>query len=219
MRINKKIISIWLIAAGIILIGGVFAAQFFAGYSPSNFLFDSSSQVENPEKLIEGSMASPSEPKAGSEQGAEMKGENNNQQAGTVEKDRSLRKLGVMKIEKIGLEMNIVEGSGEKELMAGLGHVEGTAGIGSAGNCAIAGHRNYIRMQPFRHLDRMAVGDLIHIRTEKDQYTYKVYKKFIVEPKDVWVLKPDKNRKILTLITCHPVINPQKRLIVQAELE
>lgn len=218
---NKKVFSLLLITIGIIVIVGACAVQFFPAYFSGNFPFSSLSQKEEPEEPAAGlkeKEPSFSESQAGSEQKEET-GEKNNQQVDTGEKEPAMKTLGVMKIEKIDLEMKIVEGSGEKELMAGLGHVQGTAGIGSAGNCAIAGHRNYIRMQPFRHLDKMAAGDLIQIRTGKDQYTYKVYKKFIVEPKDVWVLEPEKNRKILTLITCHPVINPKKRLIVQAELE
>lgn len=127
--------------------------------------------------------------------------------------------LGVFKIPKLNVSVNLYEGSDE-QMRKGVGHVPGTEFPGEAGNSVIGGHRNYIYMHPFRHLDKMTSGDRIIIKSNGgDVYTYTVYEVFEVEPTDTWVLKNVEGRKyVLTLITCTPVMNPVKRLIVRAEL-
>ena len=127
-------------------------------------------------------------------------------------------KLGVIKIPKIGISQNIVEGS-EQELYYGVGHVRGTALPGQAGNCVLAGHRNAIVMHPFRHLDKMAEGDLITLSDDEKVYTYEVFSVFEVTPEDVWVMGKNKDEEnLLTLLTCTPVLRPVNRLIVWGRL-
>ena len=49
-------------------------------------------------------------------------------------------------------------------------------------------------------------------------YEYIVYEKLIVEPSEVSVLNRNSDFRVLTLVTCDPMINPTHRLIIHAYL-
>jgi sortase A len=88
-------------------------------------------------------------------------------------------------------------------------------------NVYIAGHRlGYPRTDSFLafwDLNRVENGDRV-ILTDADgkRYTYKVFKKFVVEPTRVSVTRPLEGRNIVTLQTC-TLPDYSRRLIVQAE--
>lgn len=127
--------------------------------------------------------------------------------------------IGVIKISKIKVKSPIVEGVKSVNLKVGVGHIPGTAGLGQAGNCALAGHRSYTFGRFFNRLDELKIGDMISIITRDGEYKYKVYEKTVVLPSDVSVLKGSKNESVLTLITCTPIYVATHRLIVKARLE
>lgn len=130
----------------------------------------------------------------------------------------SITQLGIIKLPKIQVSENVVEGSGD-ELFYGVGHVPGTAMPGQEGNCVLSGHRNYVIMHPFRHLDKLAEGDKVYLINDEYTYTYEVFKIFITGPDDTWVLYAQEEEKnLLTLLTCTPVLNPVNRLIVWCRL-
>lgn len=126
--------------------------------------------------------------------------------------------LGTIKVPMLDLSENILEGSGD-ELFYGVGHVTGTAMPGQSGNCVLAGHRNYVIMHPFRHLDKLKIGNKVTIQSDTGIYTYETVKIFTVGPDDSWILQsqPEEDH-LLTLITCTPVLNPTDRLIVWCRL-
>lgn len=125
--------------------------------------------------------------------------------------------MGLLIIPKISLEEAIREGSTSSVLSSSLGHMEGTALPGEAGNCCIAGHRNYTFGKYFNRLNEMEIGDLIEIETYDADYTYKVYDIFVVEPTELSVLNEIKGNN-LTLITCTPLFIGSHRLIIRASL-
>ncbi len=126
--------------------------------------------------------------------------------------------LGVIQIKKIKVNEPIVAGVSKSNLQAGIGHIPGTAAPGQAGNCALAGHRNYAFKKLFSRLDELKAGDEIRITTKKEDLTYKVMDTKVVTPDDVSVLKGSKDRSMITLITCTPKYVASHRLIVTAEL-
>lgn len=127
--------------------------------------------------------------------------------------------LGVITIKKINVRAPIVEGVNKDNLKVGIGHIPGTAALGSAGNTALAGHRSYTFGRFFNRLDELKVGDEIIVKTKLKEFKYQVFTKSIVKPNDVSVLKVDKEREnILTLITCTPIYVATHRLIIHAEL-
>jgi len=127
--------------------------------------------------------------------------------------------LGVIVIDKIKIKYPIVEGVEKENLRTAIGHIPGTAPLGEAGNCALAGHRSYTFGAYFNRLDELDVGDEITIKTKDKDYIYTVYEKQVVSPDDVSVIKGGKDDYILTLITCTPIYIATHRLIIHARLK
>ncbi len=122
--------------------------------------------------------------------------------------------LAVLKIPKIHLEVPVVEGTDDPALDYGVGHVEGTALPGQAGNIALAGHRDGF----FRGLKDVAVGDTMELETVRGSESFVVENIWLVNPNDVWVLDPTPKESI-TLVTCYPfyfVGSAPQRYIVRA---
>jgi sortase A len=123
--------------------------------------------------------------------------------------------LGVIRISSIGLEAPIFEGTSEITLNRGIGRIEGTANLDSAGNVGLAGHRDGF----FRGLKDVEVGDSIHMESLVGTAHYRITELSIVEPHDVYVLAPTETAT-LTLVTCYPfyfVGEAPQRYIVKAE--
>lgn len=124
--------------------------------------------------------------------------------------------FGRIVIEKIGLDAVVVYGSGTAELKKGPGWIQYTDLPGQTGNVGIAGHRTTYGA-PFRHLDELASGDLIHLYSPYRRYTYEVAEKSTVTPDQVEVMDSTEDPR-LTLSACHPPFSAQYRLIVQSRL-
>lgn len=127
--------------------------------------------------------------------------------------------IGKIKIDKIDVDLIVVEGTSDAELGIGVGHMKDTAYPGCVGNCAIAGHRNYTFGSMFNRLDEVEVGDEVELEFWGQEYTYKVEEVKIVAPEEISVLEQDKSKKYLTLITCHPLYTGTHRLIITGSLE
>ncbi len=140
-------------------------------------------------------------------------------------KDEAL-KLTVPDMKRVdGLPVYDVAPAGyEKALHDGAAHVRGT-GLPwhREANVYIAGHRiGYPGTKShlvFWDLDKLESGDEV-ILTDANgtRYTYEVFKKFVVGPDAVRVLRPIEGRNIVSLQTC-TLPDYKERLIVQAELK
>ena len=89
-------------------------------------------------------------------------------------------------------------------------------------NVYLAGHRlgyaNTDSWLAFWDLSKLKDGDQVFVEDANGtQYTYKVFKEFVVGPSDLSITKPEQDKNILTLQTC-TLPDYSKRLIVQAEL-
>jgi sortase A len=89
-------------------------------------------------------------------------------------------------------------------------------------NVYMAGHRlgypNTDSFLAFWDLNKLEKGDKAFVTDAGGtEYTYEVFKQFIVGPEDLYVTEPVPGRNILTLQTC-TLPDYSKRLIVQAEL-
>ena len=127
--------------------------------------------------------------------------------------------IAIIEIGKIGVRLPVLEGATKDNLRGAAAHMTETAPIGTTGNAAIAAHRARKEGRLFNRLDEVEVGDAITLRTPDELYTYEVYDISIVEPTDVSVLNPQGDQKLLTLITCDPLVDPTHRLIVHARLK
>ena len=116
----------------------------------------------------------------------------------------------------INLRATVLEGTDDRTLARGAGHIEDTAFPGQPGNLGIAGHRD----TTFRPVRRIKVGDPLLVTTPDRVFEYRVTKTFIVGPDDVYVLDPA-DHPTLTLVTCYPfefIGHAPKRFIVSADL-
>jgi sortase A len=135
----------------------------------------------------------------------------------------------------------IVEGTNDADLEKGPGHYTSTALPGQIGNFSVAGHR-VGKGEPFLNLDKLLPGDAVVIETATDWYVYNVIGnqatgdlsatgpdgvvgREIVDPSDVGVILPVPNHPgasptvaMLTLTTCHPKFEANKRMIIHATL-
>jgi LPXTG-site transpeptidase (sortase) family protein len=96
----------------------------------------------------------------------------------------------------------------------GVGHLDGSALPGQAGNVVLAAHRDTF----FRGLRDIHNGDTVNVTTQSGPRTYKVDSTEVVDPAQTSVLDPTA-KPTLTLITCYPfyfIGHAPKRFIVRA---
>lgn len=120
-----------------------------------------------------------------------------------------------------------VDGNDETEyfmaLQRGVAHLKGTKIPGQIGNVFIFGHSSYLFYDSgdyktiFRKLDDVENDDEIIIRSNLDEYKYKVIEKKIINPNEVEVTREIiPGQQTLTIMTCTPPGTTFKRLIVIA---
>jgi sortase A len=122
--------------------------------------------------------------------------------------------LGVLRIQKIHLEVPLFDGTDDPVLNRGVGRIIGTAQVGQTGNMGIAGHRDGF----FRGLKDVVLGDVLELDTKSGTQTYIIDSIKLVTPDDVSVLRNEPT-SALTLVTCYPfyfVGSAPQRYIVHA---
>lgn len=127
--------------------------------------------------------------------------------------------VAILHIPRLEKRWVVVEGVRQQDIVRNPGHYPGTAMPGEEGNFAIAGHRN---RGTFWYLDRMQPGDKIVVQTKDSWYIYEVTTQRIVLPTAIEVVRPvppgQQPGKLLTITTCHPLLDNYERLIVHAKL-
>jgi LPXTG-site transpeptidase (sortase) family protein len=129
--------------------------------------------------------------------------------------------VGRLRAPRQGLDLVVVEGVGDADLLRGPGHMPATARFGEPGNVGIAGHRY---PGAFWNLDELHVGDPVVMETRDRWYVYRINRAMVVGPADTGVLAahpagaPATVDQFLTLVTCDPIFTTLRRLIRQAVL-
>lgn len=132
----------------------------------------------------------------------------------------------LLSIPRLGLQNVTVGDSPAQSYLdrEGIMHLSGTGFPYQPGsNTYIAGHAegyNISRVpHVFRNLQDLRQGDhvILHDATGRT-YDYRVYKRLVVTPYDVWVTEPIAGKQIVSLQTCYPAPTFDKRLIVRAAL-
>ncbi|SDD63611.1 sortase A [Paenibacillus sp. UNCCL117] len=124
--------------------------------------------------------------------------------------------IAVLSIEKLALKLPVLEGATQENMRFAAAHMIETSPLGEPGNAAIAAHRVKTKGRLFNRLNELEGGDKIVVELPDRKVTYTVFRTLRVEPSDISVLKRSEEDRILTLITCDPIVNPTHRLIVQA---
>lgn len=124
--------------------------------------------------------------------------------------------IGKIRIPKIGLEDVILEKTTEDSLNLGLTKFWGPE-MNEIGNFSITGHNYKIdRSKLFSELDNVVVEDTFLLEDNKGrEVTYKVYKKYTVNPKDTSSIDQNEDgKREVTLITCTK--GAKERIIIKA---
>jgi sortase A len=124
--------------------------------------------------------------------------------------------IGRVVIDRIGLNVVLIQGTDTASLQKGPGHYEYTPLPGQGETVGIAGHRTTY-LAPFRHINDIQDGDEIRVEMPYGTFTYTVTHHKIVDPSDVQIVDPVGYEQ-LVLTACHPVYSAAERWAVFARL-
>ena len=122
-------------------------------------------------------------------------------------------------IPKININLPVYYGDTMEILKKGVGHSSGSYFPGEGGSIVYMGHNS---KKVFRNFSKIEKGDLINIKTDYGDFSYKVYDTKIVEETDINALPIQDNKEILMIYTCYPFNNigyATQRYVVYAEKE
>ncbi len=125
--------------------------------------------------------------------------------------------VGRIRIPRIGASFVVVKGTDTSDLESGPGIYPETVFPGMAGTTAIAGHRTTY-LAPFRHVDQLRSGSVIHLDMPYAHFTYSVVGKRVVAPSDVSAAVGNVGYSRLVLSACTPLFSAAKRLLIYARL-
>lgn len=123
--------------------------------------------------------------------------------------------VGVLTVDSMACEAPVYLGSSEQNMLNGAAVVAGTsAPLGEpSSNCVIAAHRNMF----FKQIENVRVGDCVDLRTIWGGYVYRVVEIRIISPSDIKSAAVQKDKDLLTLVTCHPYGSNRQRIIAVCE--
>jgi sortase A len=124
--------------------------------------------------------------------------------------------IGRMHIDRMNLDIVLIQGTDTSSLQKGPGHYEKTPFPGQPGTVGVAGHRTTY-LAPFRHINDLQTGDEIRIEMPYGVFTYTVTHHKIVDPSDVGIIKPVGYDQ-LVMTACHPVYSAAQRYAVFSKL-
>lgn len=143
-------------------------------------------------------------------------------QSGVTEYARMLEvneKIGVLTIPRLHTTFPIYAGTNESVLQKGVGHMEGTSlpigGIPS--HSVLTAHRGLPENKLFTDLDVLERGDVFYVETITGKIAYTVIEIKVIEPTDIAALTIEKDKDLLTLLTCTPYMINSHRLLVTGE--
>ena len=124
--------------------------------------------------------------------------------------------IGIVTIDKINVELAVVEGTDDESLKSAVGHLSESAAIGQKGNCVISAHHGGFYGEFFQNLEQLEVGDIVEMTDiNGNSYLYSVYDSKVVSRSDWSVIENLAEESTLTLITCVDRTQ-EERIVVSA---
>ena len=125
--------------------------------------------------------------------------------------------MGSIEIPGINCKLVIYHGTDESVLAKGVGHLQGTSlPIGGKGtHSVLSGHTGTADKELFTNLDQLDTGDVFYIHVWGETLAYQVDNKEVVLPDETDSLYIDRERDLVTLITCTPYGINSHRLLVR----
>lgn len=127
--------------------------------------------------------------------------------------------IGYISIEKIKVFLPIYEGTSEKTLLKGIGHLENTSlpSTAVAYHAVFVGHTGITAKKFFDDLSNLSVGDEFFVTILNDNFYYRVCDINRVLPSETQNLKIKDDKQLVTLVTCIPKFVNSHRLLVTGE--
>lgn len=127
--------------------------------------------------------------------------------------------MGYIEIPKISVNLPIYHTTSEAVLQKGVGHIESTPlPIGGKGkHSVLTGHTGLPSAELFTRLSELGVGDKFYIKVLGQTLAYKVIEINVVLPDELENLVSEKDRDLVTLVTCTPYGVNSHRLLVKGE--
>lgn len=130
--------------------------------------------------------------------------------------EEPIQQIGTIEIPKIGLRHTLFNGITLRNIDQGPSHWPGTALPGQNGNVVIAGHR-VTHTRPFRNIDQLVPGDLVHFDVAGIRTTYVVTGSEVVAPSALRIVDQTAT-PTGTLFACHPPGSARQRYVVHLAL-
>lgn len=124
--------------------------------------------------------------------------------------------MGYIDIPKINQKLIIYHGTSASVLEKGVGHLDGTSlPIGGNGtHCVLAAHRGLPGGRLFTDLDQLDIGDKFFLYVSGEILAYEIDYVLVVSPYDADALRIERERDLVTLLTCTPYgVNTQRLLV------
>ena len=124
--------------------------------------------------------------------------------------------MGYIEIPAIGVKLPVYQGTSSKVLERGVGHLKGSSlPVGGNGTHAVlTGHTGLSQAKLLSDLTEMKAGDVFYISVLGRKLAYEVYATSVVLPEDTEQLRIEKDKDIVTLVTCTPYGINTHRLFV-----
>lgn len=122
--------------------------------------------------------------------------------------------IGRIVVDKLGVDMVVVNGTDTASLRKGPGRYVGSALPAQGELIYIAGHRTTFGA-PFARIDRLENGDRVVLEMPYGTFTYAVTESVIVDAEDIDRLN-SRGTEEVALQACHPRFSADQRYIVYA---
>lgn len=127
--------------------------------------------------------------------------------------------LGYIEINKINVNLPIYEGTDDKTLLKGVGHLEKTS-LPTRNydyHSVFVGHTGITSKKIFDDLPKLEIGDKFSVIILNDTFNFRIYNIKKVLPNQTKDLKIKEDKKIVTLVTCIPKYVNSHRLLIMGE--
>lgn len=127
--------------------------------------------------------------------------------------------IGYINIEKIKIKLPIYHGTSASVLNIAVGHLEGSSLPigGKSTHSVLSAHRGLPSSKLFTNLNKLEIGDTFIITVLDRKLTYQVEEIIIVTPDDITNLQIEKDKDLVTLLTCTPYGLNTHRLLVKGK--
>ena len=114
--------------------------------------------------------------------------------------------FGYIRIKKMHVKLPLYLGATLENMRKGaaiMGETSLPLGTKNS-NCVIAAHRGYQGIPYFREIEKLKAGDKVTIQNPWEKLSYRVEKIKIIKPDDSDQIRIQKEKDMVTLLTCHP---------------